>query len=151
MRQEFLGRLGRGLRNWFNEEARREQLPRAWSALLARFKKKHEPPNQSLSPSSGGAKPRDLSKPEQAALRSQDFRGKYMLIYFGFTHCPDTCPAELQVMTAALDQLGNKADKVLPIFVTVDPERDTPGVLDRLGRIILRHPGSFRSLICGEV
>jgi hypothetical protein len=71
MRQEFLGRLGRALRNWFDEEASREQLPRAWSALLSRFNKKHElqeglrePPNQNLSPSSGGPKPRDLSKPE---------------------------------------------------------------------------------------
>jgi hypothetical protein len=71
MRQVFLGRLGRALRNWFDEEARREQLPRAWSALLSRFNRKHElqeglrePPNQNLSPSSGGAKPRDLSKPE---------------------------------------------------------------------------------------
>jgi hypothetical protein len=65
MRQEFLGRLGRALRNWFDEEARHEQLPRAWSSLLSRFKRKHElqeelrePPNQSLSASSGGAKPR---------------------------------------------------------------------------------------------
>jgi protein SCO1 len=62
-------------------------------------------------------------------VTDRDFRGKYMLIFFGFTHCPDICPAELQVMTAALDQLGNKADKVLPIFVTVDPQRDTPEVL----------------------
>jgi protein SCO1 len=95
--------------------------------------------------------PFSLSDQNGKMITDSDFRGKYMLIYFGFTHCPDTCPAELQVMTAALDQLGNKADKVLPIFVTVDPERDTPEVLDRLGRIILRHPGSFRSLICGEV
>jgi hypothetical protein len=69
MRQEFLGRLGRALRNWFGEEARHEQLPRAWSSLLSRFKRKHElqeelrePPNQSLSASSGGAKSLDLSK-----------------------------------------------------------------------------------------
>jgi protein SCO1/2 len=49
-----------------------------------------------------------------------------MLIFFGFTHCPDICPAELQVMAAALDQLGDKAKKVVPIFITLDPERDTP-------------------------
>jgi protein SCO1 len=49
-----------------------------------------------------------------------------MLIFFGFTHCPDICPAELQVMSAALDALGPKADEVVPIFVTLDPERDTP-------------------------
>ena len=59
-------------------------------------------------------------------VTDQDFRGRYMLIFFGFTHCPDICPAELQVMAAALDQLGDKAKKVVPIFITLDPERDTP-------------------------
>ena len=55
-----------------------------------------------------------------------DFRGKYMLIMFGFTYCPDICPSGLQVMSAALDQLGAKADKIVPVFISVDPERDTP-------------------------
>jgi protein SCO1/2 len=59
-------------------------------------------------------------------VTDQNFRGRYMLIFFGFTHCPDICPAELQVMAAALDQLGDKAKKVVPIFITLDPERDTP-------------------------
>jgi protein SCO1/2 len=59
-------------------------------------------------------------------VTDRDFRGKYMLVFFGFTHCPDICPAELQVMSAALDALGSKADEVVPIFVTLDPERDTP-------------------------
>ncbi len=62
-------------------------------------------------------------------VTDQDFRGRYMLIFFGYTHCPDICPAELQVMAAALDQLGDKAKKVVPIFITLDPERDTPQVL----------------------
>src|SRR5262249_1538913 len=56
-------------------------------------------------------------------VTDRDFRGKYMLIFFGFTHCPDICPPELQVMSAAL---GRKADDVVPIFVTLDPGRDTP-------------------------
>src|SRR5262245_62465529 len=59
-------------------------------------------------------------------VTDRDFRGKYMLIFFGFTHCPDICPAELQVMSAALDALGPKAEEVAPIFVTLDPGRDTP-------------------------
>jgi len=59
-------------------------------------------------------------------VTDRDFRGKYMLIFFGFTHCPDICPAELHVMSAALDALGPKADDVVPIFVTLDPGRDTP-------------------------
>jgi len=59
-------------------------------------------------------------------VTDRDFRGRHMLVFFGFTHCPDICPAELQVMSAALDALGPKADEVVPIFVTLDPERDTP-------------------------
>ena len=55
-----------------------------------------------------------------------DFRGKYMLVLFGFTYCPDVCPSSLQVISAALEQLGTKADKVVPIFISVDHERDTP-------------------------
>ena len=55
-----------------------------------------------------------------------DFRGRKMLVYFGFTSCPDVCPAGLQVIAAALDTLGAKADKLTPIFITVDPERDPP-------------------------
>jgi protein SCO1/2 len=59
-------------------------------------------------------------------VTERDFRGRYMLIFFGFTHCPDICPAELQVIAQALDQLGDKAKRVVPIFITLDPERDTP-------------------------
>jgi protein SCO1/2 len=54
------------------------------------------------------------------------FEGEPMLIYFGFATCPDVCPAALSVMQASLDELGGKADRVQPLFVTVDPERDTP-------------------------
>jgi len=62
-------------------------------------------------------------------VTDQAFRGKYMLVFFGFTHCPDICPAELQVMAAALDELGPKANEIIPIFITLDPERDTPLVV----------------------
>ena len=55
-----------------------------------------------------------------------DYRGRYMLVLFGFTFCPDICPSGLQVMSAALTQLGAKADRILPVFVSVDHERDTP-------------------------
>jgi protein SCO1/2 len=55
-----------------------------------------------------------------------DFRGKLMLVYFGFTYCPDVCPIDLQQMGLAVDQLGVAGEAVQPIFVTVDPERDTP-------------------------
>lgn len=55
-----------------------------------------------------------------------EFRGKLMLIYFGYTYCPDACPATLAAMTQALERLGSAADAVQPIFITVDPARDTP-------------------------
>jgi protein SCO1/2 len=59
-------------------------------------------------------------------VTDQDFRGRYTLVLFGFTFCPDICPSALQVMSAALDRLGPKADRFVPILITVDPERDTP-------------------------
>jgi len=62
-------------------------------------------------------------------VKNSDFAGHYMLVYFGYTFCPDVCPAELQVMSAALDAMGSAAKNVVPIFVTIDPERDTPVVL----------------------
>ena len=58
-----------------------------------------------------------------------DFHGKLVVIYFGYTHCPDVCPTELQTISLALDALGTAADPVQPLFITVDPERDTPSVL----------------------
>jgi cytochrome oxidase Cu insertion factor (SCO1/SenC/PrrC family) len=54
-----------------------------------------------------------------------EFRGKLMIVYFGYTFCPDVCPADLMAITQALDALGPLADGVQPVFITIDPERDT--------------------------
>jgi protein SCO1/2 len=62
-------------------------------------------------------------------VSEKSFLGKYMLVFFGYTYCPDVCPTELQVMTAALDQMGPAADRIQPVFVSIDPARDTPEVL----------------------
>lgn len=62
-------------------------------------------------------------------VTDRDFRGKYMLVYFGYTFCPDVCPTTLSEVADALDHLGNKADRLQPIFITVDPKRDTPAVM----------------------
>jgi protein SCO1/2 len=61
--------------------------------------------------------------------RTRDFAGRYMLIYFGYTHCPDVCPMTLSLMADALTKLGPDAKRIAPIFITFDPERDTPAVL----------------------
>lgn len=58
-------------------------------------------------------------------VTEKNFYGKYTLVFFGYTYCPDVCPSELQVMSAALDRLKSKADDIVPIFITIDPERDT--------------------------
>lgn len=67
-----------------------------------------------------------------------DFRGRYMLIYFGFTFCPDVCPTELSAMTAAIEALGAEGEKIQPVFITIDPERDTPEIMARY--VTLFHP-----------
>jgi cytochrome oxidase Cu insertion factor (SCO1/SenC/PrrC family) len=59
-----------------------------------------------------------------------EFRGKLMIVYFGYTYCPDVCPADLIAITQALYALGPAADGIQPIFITVDPERDTSALAD---------------------
>ena len=58
-----------------------------------------------------------------------DLKGKWSLVYFGYTHCPDACPTALNDISIALEDLGAKRDAVRPVFITVDPERDTPDAL----------------------
>ncbi|MEA2907489.1 MAG: hypothetical protein QOI12_4876 [Alphaproteobacteria bacterium] len=67
-----------------------------------------------------------------------DFRGKLMLVYFGFTYCPDVCPTDLLQISLAVDQLGQAGEMVQPVFITVDPERDTPEHLKQY--LPLLHP-----------
>jgi cytochrome oxidase Cu insertion factor (SCO1/SenC/PrrC family) len=67
---------------------------------------------------------------EGHTVTDAQFRGKWVLVYFGYTHCPDACPTALNDMAEALDQLDPaKRQKVQAIFITVDPERDTPAVM----------------------
>ena len=63
------------------------------------------------------------------AVTDRDFTGSFMLILFGYTHCPDICPTDLVVLGEAVDLLGEAADAVQPIFITIDPARDTVEVM----------------------
>ncbi len=73
--------------------------------------------------------PFDLVDQNGKPVASADLKGKWLLVYFGYTHCPDACPTALNDMALALDALGPKRGEVRPVFITVDPERDTPAVL----------------------
>ncbi|MGQ5523562.1 SCO family protein [Chitinimonas sp. PSY-7] len=65
-------------------------------------------------------------------LRSlSDFKGKAVVLFFGFTHCPDVCPTTMSELAIAMKQLGEKANQVQVLFVSVDPERDTPTLLSQ--------------------
>ena len=64
-----------------------------------------------------------------APVTEKTYRGRHMLIFFGFTYCPDVCPTELAKIAATLDLLGQDAQRLVPLFVSIDPERDTPEAL----------------------
>ena len=70
-----------------------------------------------------------LQDPNGRSVTSEDFRGRFQLIAFGYTYCPDICPTTLVEMAAILKQLGERAARLQPIFITVDPERDSGPVL----------------------
>ncbi len=70
-----------------------------------------------------------LSDPEGRRVALADFRGKLVLLYFGYATCPDVCPTDLATIGQTLRDLGAAGDQVQPVFVTLDPERDTPVVL----------------------
>ena len=59
-------------------------------------------------------------------VSDQTFRGRFLLVFFGYTYCPDFCPTTLQGIAITMDMLGEKATRARPLFITVDPERDTP-------------------------
>ena len=73
--------------------------------------------------------PFTLTSGDDKTVTAADFHGKFLLVYFGYTFCPDVCPTTLNDVAQALDKLGAKADRVQPLFITVDPTRDTPAVI----------------------
>ena len=77
------------------------------------------------------APPLSLETTDGSSFSLEQVRGKTALVYFGYTNCPDFCPATLATLDWMLDQLGDRSDQVQVVFVSVDPERDTPEVLQR--------------------
>ncbi len=73
--------------------------------------------------------PFQLTDQNGQAVTEKSYPGRYLLVFFGYTYCPDVCPTTLGALADALGQLGPLADKLQPLFVSVDPDRDTPAVL----------------------
>ena len=73
--------------------------------------------------------PFTLTATDGATVTDATYRGKWLLVYFGYTFCPDACPTALTNISAALQRLGPLADRMQPLFITVDPRRDTPKVM----------------------
>jgi protein SCO1/2 len=73
--------------------------------------------------------PFELIASDGSTVTDADFRGDWLLVFFGYTFCPDLCPTTLATVTEALDELGPDAERLRPIFISVDPNRDTPEVL----------------------
>jgi protein SCO1/2 len=86
--------------------------------------------------------PFTLMTSDGATVTDQTYRGKWLLVYFGYTFCPDTCPTMLNEIGTALEKFGPDAAKLQPLFITVDPQRDTPELLGKYVR-------SFDSRIIG--
>lgn len=72
-----------------------------------------------------------LTAPDGTTVTDETYRGKWLLVFFGYTSCPDVCPATLSEIAVAIEELGPDAAKLQPIFITVDPEHDTPEVIGK--------------------
>ncbi len=82
-----------------------------------------------MAPPVAAGGPFALTASDGSAVTERTYRGKWLLIYFGYTHCPDVCPTTLSEMASALVRLDQKAGQVQPLFITLDPRRDTVDVL----------------------
>ena len=99
-------------------------------------------------PAVGG--PFTLVNHEGKTVTDKDFLGRHVLIFFGYTYCPDVCPTNLETIRQAMILLGDRADRVQPVFVSVDAQRDTPDVMklyvDMFGGRIIGLTGSEKQI-----
>ncbi|MBI1207622.1 MAG: redoxin domain-containing protein [Azospirillum sp.] len=108
----------------------------ALAAGVAWWQTRHVPDLAAVTTAIGG--PFTLTDHTGRRVTDADFTGRYRLIYFGYTYCPDVCPTELQAMSTALDRLGADGERLQPLFITIDPARDTPAHL--ADYVALFHP-----------
>lgn len=104
----------------------------ACAAVAAVWLARITPPSSSPRPPAAAEKPRDFSLTDTSGqtVSLANYRGKWLLMFFGFTHCPDACPTAMLNVGATLKEMGPEAAaRIQPIFVSLDPERDTPDVL----------------------
>jgi cytochrome oxidase Cu insertion factor (SCO1/SenC/PrrC family) len=111
------------------------------AAAAAYFQLRHDPPvegrradaarlmNELMTGKTPVGGPFTLTDPDGRRRSLSDFRGKVVLLYFGYTFCPDVCPTDLLAIGQLIRSLGTDGDEVQPLFVTLDPERDTREVL----------------------
>jgi protein SCO1/2 len=92
------------------------------------------PPMRAASAPTTIGGPFTLVAPDGTTVTNETYRSKWLLVYFGYTFCPSTCPTTLLEIAAAIDKLGPDAAELQPLFITVDPQRDTPDVMGQYAR-----------------
>lgn len=102
-------------------------LAAAWFLWRAADLVVQVPPDTATASNVGG--PFALTDQTGQRRTDRDFRGHWVLLYFGYSYCPDVCPTTLALMSNVLDKLGAQSSRIVPVFITVDPARDTPSVL----------------------
>jgi protein SCO1 len=120
-RREFITSLDGGAHGW--------SLAAIGLVLLAVLVLPNSAAPQITLPPEGSNLRFALTAADGSSITEQSYRGKWQVIYFGYTFCPDVCPTTLMDIAGALDALGPGAGAVQALFITIDPKRDTPGIL----------------------
>lgn len=113
---------------WRNDALVPRLVFAAVGLLLVIFSQRPAPAQVTLPPE-GSQVSFALTATDGTAITEQNYRGKWLVVYFGYTFCPDICPATLLEIAGAIEALGPRAAAVQALFITIDPKRDTPSVL----------------------
>ena len=129
----------RRFRAWRNNTFVRRLVSAGAGLLLVIFSQGLAPAQATLPPA-GSQVSFALTGTDGTAITEQTYRGKWLVVYFGYTFCPDICPATLLEIAGALDTLGPRAGAVQALFITIDPKRDTPSLPIRVRQILRSAP-----------